>query len=278
MMINPPPAQPFSVSRFFITVFFSLAALLALLAIALPEVWRAQWNSSWQSIFTTFIAIHFFNSFPEFFFHRYILHAPLIPLLGHFYRQHTWHHSLTQVKPDKRSTVVKVSNNYPIARASQNEASFFPWYSVLAFNLVLAPVFLLGQWLLPNAPVVLGGILATTWQLVLYEIVHAVEHWPLERWARFLQHPRWGNMWQKVYAFHLRHHADIRSNEAISGFFCLPISDWVFGTYKKPYSLYKDGREVLYSEFKSPTLRFGFMRWLDKIAARSVEDYLQKAA
>ena len=41
---------------------------------------------------------------------------------------------------------------------------------------------------------------------------------------------------------HLRHHADIRCNEGISGVFGIPIYDFIFGTYVDPSTLYIHGR------------------------------------
>src|SRR5471032_454411 len=87
----------FSAPLFIITVAISLAGLFGLLAFVAPTVWQAQLAASWQAMLATFLVFHLVAAFVEFFFHRYVLHAPLLPLLGRFYKQHTLHHALTRV-------------------------------------------------------------------------------------------------------------------------------------------------------------------------------------
>jgi hemolysin III len=77
-----------------------------------------------------------------------------------------------------------------------------------------------------------------------------------------IEHPGLGWFWRKVYSFHLRHHAVIDCNEAISGFFTLPVFDWVFGTFLLPKSLYVDGTEWNPAEFTSPR-PVALIRWCD---------------
>lgn len=245
-------------------VFYLLGAIFG--SKLVPEVWEAQWKAKWWITLSVFILAHLVNAFAEFFFHRYVLHAPVIPFLSHFYRQHTLHHGLTHVVLKKPAGVV--SNKYPILEERQHEASFFPWYSLAAFTLVASPLFALVQWLLPNTPIVLGGVLAIAWSLFLYEVLHAIEHWPIETWIPLLEHPRRGRFWKIVYAFHLRHHADIRSNEAISGFFGFPVADWAFQTWVNPNTLYQDGTQVPPEEFKSPNPRW-IIGLLDRLAEQS---------
>ena len=57
------------------------------------------------------------------------------------------------------------------------------------------------------------------------------------------EHRDWGAFWRAAYSFHLRHHAVIDCNESISGFFCLPLADWAFGTCLMPRTIYSDGEE-----------------------------------
>jgi hemolysin III len=158
-----------------------------------------------------------------------------------------------------------VENLYPILEEKQYDASFFPWYSLFGFALVATPILIVFQWLLPKAPIFLGGYLAVALSLALYEILHAIEHLPLEKWQPLLDHPRFGNFWKKVYAFHLRHHADKKSNESISGFFGLPIPDFVFRTWVNPMTLYEHGKPNSEQEFSSPRPVF-LIRWLDTLA------------
>mgnify|MGYP001544919558 FL=1 len=106
---------------------------------------------------------------------------------------------------------------------------------------------------------------------MLYEIFHAIEHWSFEKWAPLIEHKTFGGFWRKVYSFHLRHHAVIDCNEAISGFFTLPVADWVFGTCVIPGVLYKHGQTVAEEkEFLSPH-PVAPIRWLDRLTDQMVK-------
>ncbi len=176
----------------------------------------------------------------EFFFHRYVLHAPLIPFLSHFYKQHTLHHALTRVgyqkaKKGKPAMPCLVENRYPIIEEKQYEASFFPWYTLGVFALLASCFFAPVQWLLPHAPVFLGGFLALTWSLMLYELIHAVEHWPQATWDRLVSHPTQGRFFGEKPMRSICGTTRISAAiEAISGVFALPLPDLIFGTYVDP--------------------------------------------
>jgi hemolysin III len=273
----------FSVTLFLITIAISLAALLGALALIAPGVWRAQLSASWGALIVVFLIVHCLNAFVEFFFHRYVLHSPLIPFLSYFYKQHTLHHALTRVgyqkaKKGKPAMPCLVENRYPIVDEKQHEASFFPWYTLAVFGLLASGLFAPVQWLLPHAPVFLGGFLALAWSLSLYELIHAAEHWPQATCDRLVSHPTQGRFWRKAYAFHLRHHADIRCNEAISGVFALPLPDLIFGTYVDPETLYRQGQQLDAREFVSPRPRFGVIRWLDRRAEKAIKHRRQRRA
>jgi hemolysin III len=275
--------EKFSPWLFIATILVSLAGMFAVLAFVFPGVWKAQLAASWWAFAGCFVAVHAIAGVFEFFFHRYILHAPLIPFLSYFYKQHTLHHALThigyhrsKVSNEEVPGLVEnehiARNTFPIEEEKQHEASYFPWYSLLVFSLVITPLLALAQWLLPDAPVFLAGYLAVAWSLSLYELIHAVEHWPQDTWDRLIAHPRYGRMWRKAYAFHLRHHADIRCNEGISGIFGLPLVDFALGTYVDPETLYTHGEAVHADEFVSPQPRFAFIRWLDRRADEAVKN------
>jgi hemolysin III len=270
----------FSLPSFIATLLLSISSFYVALALITPSIWSIQVGASLQAIFMTFLIVHFVNAFVEFFFHRYVLHAPLVPFFSRFYKQHTLHHALTHVAKKRiegeSGRGLKVQNKYPIKDDIQHTASFFPWYAFLAFGIFSAPFLALAQWLLPEAPIFLAGFSALAWSLFLYEVLHALEHWPLEKWQSLLEHKTWGRCSRALYSFHLRHHADIRSNEAISGFFGLPVADLVFGTLVKPRSLYKDGTVVGAEEFKSPKPRF--ISWLDRLAEAQIRARRNKEA
>jgi hemolysin III len=278
-----PVQEELSLPLFFFTVVVSLAGLLGLFWLAAPQsVWLAQIGATAWQFTAAFLVMKLFNCFVEFFFHRYVLHKPVVPFLSRFYRQHTLHHNLTRISrrrtPGGREVpyveeleLPRVENLYPILHDHQKEASFFPWFTLAVFGLIVTPVLALLQWLVPALPWFFAGYSAIAVSLVFYEVFHAIEHWPFEKWAGLIEHPRWGWFWRKVYSFHLRHHAVIDCNEAISGFFTLPVADFAFSTWVFPKSLYTDGGEWEASEFASPR-PCRFIRWCDEAASNIVQN------
>jgi len=267
---NPPPPWEVEEKLSFPLLVFTIAASLAGFAILLRflaprAVWHAQVSAGPVRFAAAFLAITLLNCFIEYFFHRYVLHKPAVPFLGRFYRQHTLHHSLTRIgrrrTPGGRE-VPFVENVFPITTSAQREASFFPWYTLAAFAALVTPLLAFFQGLAPAFPWFFAGYAAIAGSLALYEVFHAIEHWPFEKWAPLIEHPRFGVFWRRVYSFHLRHHAVIDCNEAISGFFTLPVADWVFGTFVLPATLYADGGDWQPSEF-SPPRPFALIRWCD---------------
>jgi len=278
---KPQVEEEFSLPLFILVVTVSFAAVFGLVWLLAPHsVWVTQVGSPAWKLIATFLTISLFNCFMEYFFHRYVLHKPVLPILSYFYRQHTHHHSLTRITRRRTPGGMEVNfveNFYPIIEKEQKEASFFPWYTFLIFAACLTPFFALLQWLMPMMPWFLGGYAALASSLLIYEIFHAIEHWSFERWSPLIDHPRWGGFWRKVYSFHLRHHAVIDCNEAISGFFILPVADWVFGTCVIPGVLYKHGQSVAEEkEFLSPR-PVGFIRWLDRLTDQTVKARRQRA-
>jgi hemolysin III len=279
MSQSPAPSahveEKFSLPLFLFTVAVSLAGLAGLLWLLAPaSVWQAQVDTTPLRFAVAFLALTMLNCFVEFFFHRYVLHKPVIPLLSRLYKQHTLHHNLTRIArrrtPGGRD-VPFVENIYPITTKEQGEASFFPWFTMAGFAAFVTPLLMLLAWLAPSFPWFFAGYAAIAGSLCLYELFHAVEHWSFETWGPLIEHPRMGWFWRKVYSFHLRHHAVIDCNEAISGFFTLPIADWTLGTFILPKSLYLDGSEWQAEEFTSPR-PYAFIRWCD----RKSEDIVQR--
>lgn len=266
--------ERFSLPLFLFTVAASFASLTGLLKLVAPDsVWAAQTSARAGYFVGAFLIVHLLICLVEYFLHRYVLHKPVVPFLSRFYRQHTLHHSLTRI--GKRYTsagraVPFVENIYPVTEPEQGEASFFPWYTFAVFAGILAPLFCLLHWIAPAFPWFLAGFTAIAFSLALYEIFHAIEHWPFERWAPLIESRRFGWFWRKVYSFHLRHHAVIDCNEAISGFFTLPVFDWLFGTFLLPKSLYVDGSEWTPEEFVSPR-PVALIRWCDARADALVQ-------
>ncbi|MDO8544631.1 MAG: hemolysin III family protein [Opitutaceae bacterium] len=259
--------ERFSLPLFLFTVGASLGGIVILLRLLAPDgVWQAQLTTQLGRLAVPFLLISMLNCFIEYIFHRYVLHKPVAPLLSRFYKQHTLHHTLTRIgrrrTPGGRE-VPFVENIYPVTTPEQGEASFFPWYTMLIFAAIVTPLLAVAQWLAPAFPWFFGGYAALAASLMLYELFHAVEHWAFERWAPLIEHRRFGWFWRKVYSFHLRHHAVIDCNEAISGFFTLPVADWLLGTLVLPKTLYVDGSEWQASEFTSPR-PCALVRWCDE--------------
>jgi hemolysin III len=266
--------EKFSLPLFAFIVVASLACLGVLVWLLAPRaVWIAQTSAGPVRFAVAFLAITLLDCFIEYFFHRYVLHKPVAGFLSRFYRQHKLHHSLTRIgrrrTPGGRE-VPFVENVFPITTPEQSEASFFPWYTLAVFGAIVTPLLAFCQWLAPSFPWFFAGYTALAGSLVLYEVFHAIEHWPFEKWAPLIEHPRFGRIWRKVYSFHLRHHAVTDCNEAISGFFTLPVADWVFGTFVLPATLYSDGGDWQLSEF-SPPRPCAFIRWCDAEADAIVQ-------
>ncbi len=258
--------EHFSLPLFLLTLALTSVGIVALLKLLAPgSVWDAQVGTTLAGFLVPFLVITMMNCFMEYFFHRYVLHKPVVPLLSRFYKQHTLHHNLTRIgrrrTPGGREVPV-VENIYPVTEPEQGEASFFPWYTLAVFAAAVTPVLIFAQWLTPGFSWFFGGYSALAGSLALYELFHAVEHWPFDRWAPMIEHKRFGWFWRKVYSFHLRHHAVIDCNEAISGFFTLPVADVVLGTLVLPRTLYVDGSEWQPAEFVSPK-PCALIRWCD---------------
>lgn len=264
--------ERFSPALFFLTVALSVAAFCVAVRFIAPDIWSMQFRAPWWAFAAGFMAVSLLNCFFEFFFHRYVLHRPMIPGLARLYRQHTQHHALTRIarKPSRDGRgLLFVENKFPIVEPEQGEGSFFPWYSLAAFSAALTPAFILLHLLVPGIPWFLAGIAALATSMVLYEVLHAINHWAFERWEPLIEHPRWGWFWRPVYSFHLRHHAVIDCNESVSGFFGLPIADWVFGTCVIPPTIYADGETWKPENFTAPRPR-AMIRWLDALAAQMI--------
>ncbi|MFI5356348.1 MAG: hemolysin III family protein [Opitutales bacterium] len=271
---SPAKIEEFSLPLFALTVLGTLTGLLALLAWLFPVVWAVQLTAVWWRLLVVFAAISLVNCFIEYFFHRFVLHQPAIPFLRRLYRQHTLHHALTNISRRQRAdgrSVVVIENKFPIIEPEQGEASFFPWYTLAIFATVITPLLALLQWVLPAFPWFLGGYGALACSLALYEILHAINHWSLEKWLPLIEHRWWSWFWRPVYGFHLRHHAVIDCNESISGFFGLPIADWVFGTSVIPHTVYADGEEWTAGKFTRPRPRW-LIRVLDTWVTRVVQE------
>jgi len=259
----------FSIFWFSMQALGQYALLLLAFRFFLPNVWAQQFATGWLALLLTFLAAHLFICFFEWAFHRYVLHSVTTPWLLYFARGHRSHHGLTPIRLQAvtEGSDRYVLNRYPIMEEAQNVDSAFPVYAIVAFWALFTPLLVGVQLLLPNAPVLMGGYAAITFSMCLYEILHAIEHRPYEWWKRATEHPRAGGFWRRIYGFHHMHHANISCNEAISGFFSLPIADWAFGTYHQPKELLLEGRVATARDFAVPPPP-RWVRWLDAWARK----------
>jgi hemolysin III len=272
--------EEFSLPLFALTVVLSLVALFAGIRFAAPAVWEAQFASSAWKALTAFLAVSMVTCFIEFFFHRYVLHLPAIPGFGRLYRQHTLHHALTRIGRGTMRNgrrIMVVENKFPILGPEQKEGSFFPWYAMIGFTVLMLPLLLVLNWLLPSFPWLAVGFLTIALSLTIYEVWHAINHWPLDVWLPLMEHRVWGGFWRTIYSFHLRHHAVIDCNESVSGFLGLPVADWVFGTCVLPRTIYADGEEWRSENFVAPRPRT-LIRWLDRLALNAIQERRRDAA
>lgn len=257
----------FSIARFLLLTVLQVAILFYALHFAVPGIWRRQFEAGPLAIVLIFVGWHLFLSFFEWFFHRYVLHAIAFSWLRKFAQEHRLHHSLTAIRlrPASEGSDRVILNEYPITQEEQFESSAFPFYALTIFWLFFSPLVVGLQLVWPQLPFLLGGFAAIAWSMVLYEVLHAVNHWPYGWWHRAIEDRLFGPFWKLVYGHHLMHHANVACNEAISGFFWLPVPDWCLGTYHQPKQLLLEGRKATAKEF---TVRppYGLVRKLDRWA------------
>lgn len=279
MATTQPAIKPkFSILWFSVQALLQCAVLFVALRFAVPNVWARQVAAGPLAFLAVFLGVHLFMCFFEWAFHRYVLHSLVTPWLSRMSSGHRNHHGLTPIRlqPVTEGSDRYVLNRYPITEPTQHEDSAFPIYALAGFWALFTPLLIGLQLLMPNAPILLGGYTAIAWSMALYEILHAIEHQPYEWWKQATEHPRFGGLWRKIYGFHHMHHANIQCNEAISGFFGLPVADWVFGTYHQPKELLLEGRLATARDFAiSPPPRV--VRWIDGWA-RKRETSLRRRA
>lgn len=242
-----------SLGSFLVTQGLQLAIFFLLMAILFPTIWARQVASGPLVILSVFVGLHLLASFFEFFFHRYVLHLAFLKPFASFAKKHGRHHGLTPVKMVQDGELHRVMNAFPIVEDSQREHSVFPWYALMGFAVTFTPVILILQLLFPALPIIIGGYLAVFVSYVGYEVIHAFEHRSYTFWWKpRIEGPFSGGLWKSAYSFHLTHHANNLCNEAIAGFFGLPVADWVLGTYKKAPQLFTDGVMIEAEDFKAP--------------------------
>lgn len=241
---------------------YTLQSLVLLTVIGLfcslvfPATFAAQFNHRWYVYAGWALWMVFYNSGFEWWYHRYILHKVSWRLFASQKHEHTHHH--------KQTDFTHKVNDYPITRPHQTESATFPWYALMAFwgvftVLMIAPL----QLLFPGAPILISCYPAVTFSLVLYETYHAAMHLDYDKhWRKSVEKYQWV---YRLYAFHYMHHANEQVNQAIGGFFGLPIWDWMFKTYYLPKERLPLPDQPL-SSVLNPPKPWGFVRRWDENA------------
>jgi hypothetical protein len=161
---------------------------------------------------------------------------------------HGAHHKITDVTPINPSRLAEMFNavsKYEITTNERTDHAVFPHFSAVGFWFFLYPIMALLQGganavtsiaalHLPHLPVVLGFILALTWQVWAYENSHAIMHKPYREWWKpKIQLPIVGRWYSKVYRFHFFHHMNENCSLGVVGaIWFWYVWDRIFGTYK----------------------------------------------
>ncbi len=228
-----------------------------------------QFHSAWYNYVGWFLGGHLFLSKFEWFYHRYLLHTVIWRWLRSQCDTHTHHHDLTDV------TTIK--NEYEIEHSHQNESATFPVYALGLFCLIFTVIFFLPlQIIFPGSPVLISCNCSVTFSLVLYEVYHAAMHLSYERyWKKWVER---FHLIRQLYGFHLMHHANMRINQAIGGFFFLPIWDWAYGTYFVPSDSLPLPGKTLPQKLPVPHKARRLTRYLDELANEKQKRIARKDA
>lgn len=197
--------------------------LTSLMVGFLKLILPGQFQAAWYEYVLWFLGLELLMAEFEWFFHRYVLHRVTWKMFASFKQKHTDHHDLTPVP--------KKDHAYPIEYAEQIRSATFPAYAILVFWGVLSLVFIPLQMIFRSQPVMICGLIAVSVSFMLYEVKHAMEHLPYEKfWKKRVERSRF---WKRYYCFHLIHHRFYLFNLAIGGYLGIPL-DKLMGTYYVP--------------------------------------------
>lgn len=279
-------ADGLPVAKFAIAVIIQLALAIAVFALAFPQMFRAEIAQPGWLVLAAFL-FGFPLSLFEYLYHRYLLHSATLPFMASMHRAHSEHHGLTAVKapvtPKEPERMVPVKSEYPVEHKHQEASQMFPLFSLSIFY----PVFFLlmglpAKLIFPNAPIVMGLIVAVTIYYCAYEIWHAILHLPYEKfWEPKMQAKRTGRIVRFIYSFHLMHHWRPVCNVAVVGLWGLALWDHAFRTHRRPYRVPVNGAEVNYLdiELKKPLWPISMLdKWQGPMykTSRKIESFLAR--
>jgi hemolysin III len=244
-----PPA--FSFALFVVIMGAQVAAVIALYRFAAPTVFLPEWRMPWQIVgWTALMGLPL--SLFEYLYHRYLLHASVLPFVSSMHKAHSVHHSLTYVKapvtPAEPAKLVPVKSAFPVEEEHQEDSMMFPYWAFPIFQTVFCVLLALPLKLVfPTQPVIISVSFAVSLYYCAYEIWHAVLHLPFERFWQPMMESRWlGKLTRRMYSFHLLHHWRPKSNLAIVGFWGVAVWDHAFRTHRRPERLPLKGAKVTY--------------------------------
>jgi hemolysin III len=273
--------EPFSVVKFTATNVMTFVAFMGAFKLLFPALFAAELNHAWWVLFGTFLLCQAREALTEWAFHRWFLHAPLVPGMTGLWKAHTLHHNRTLfLMHHVTDGQGKVTNKYPILEERQNVSSFFPSWSLAAFTcFALVTTVVPLKLLFPSMPIVSMTIVSVTWSMFFYEIVHSIEHRPFESFWLPKIDGRLGWFWRRAYFFHLWHHREIKVNECISGFVLgIPLADWLMRTYVacRFERIPQHGEVMAEKAFEHPAPEtWSFVRHLDRLAEKRAERILK---
>lgn len=277
LTFEPEEAQ-FPWLSFVISVVLNAAAALAVFRFTAPTRFAYELNFSWWQVAVTVFALGLPLSLFEYLYHRYLLHADVLPFMRASFRAHSAHHGLTYVRASvhkhEPTKLAPVASDYAVERKEQEQSMMFPYYSLPIFYGVF--VIILGLPILlvaSKTPLFLSLWITVTAYFVGYEVWHAILHLPFNKvWRPRLYGSRYKRVWQYVYGFHLMHHLRFPCNESVVGFWGIALWDHLMGTLRRPQRLPLPGESITYEDAKLPIPRWPVRlcdRWQKPMSAWS---------
>jgi len=263
-----------------------VAAAVGIFRWVAPQVFDAEWRQPLPILAWT-VLLGLPLSLFEYLYHRYLLHASVLPFLASMHHAHSVHHGLTYVKapvtPMEPAKLVPVNSAFPVEDEHQEESMMFPYWA-LAIFLVVFTILLAAplKLMLPGQPIFISVIFSVALYYSAYEIWHAILHLPFERfWQPLMESRVFGRLTRRMYSFHLLHHWRPKSNLAVVGFWGFAVWDHAFRTHRRPERLPLKGAEVNYNDgsLAKPLWPIRLLdRWQGGLtkASRATERFLAK--
>jgi hemolysin III len=268
------------------TVLAQTAAFVGLTFWLLPQVAKAE-SHMWLGIIIWAAILGIPLSLFEYLYHRYLLHAAVLPFMSSMHRAHTTHHGLTNVQapvtPRDPEKMVTVTSAYPVEEEHQEESMMFPLYSIAIFQAIFLILLALPfKLMFPSQPILFATMLSVMLCYSLYEFWHAILHLPFETfWKPATEEWAGKRMFRRMYSFHLMHHWRPTCNLAIVGLWGVAVWDYAFLTHRRPERIPLDQASVNFTDctLRKPLFVIQlFDRWKSGMykGSRAVERFLAR--